>query len=239
MNLGQVNLLKLRNGMLHRLKYVMLSLSLLPAILLLSNSYRDLCFTDTCRAEHGSRSAVTLITLDKMSSGSGVFVDTKYIITAAHVVDVGDKMLLRNRKGLAYVIWRDDTMDIAVLYYPRGNSDHVTMGNSDELLVGDLVYSVSSPLGVVFLENSFSTGKIMHETSFTTTTSSLPIFIMTDLTITHGSSGGAVYNMHNEIVGLVDFIIVGTGFSFIIPISYVKNDILNAITEHKKVMYAK
>jgi len=95
--------------------------------------------------------------------GSGVLISHDcYILTAAHVVDGSDKILVKTYDGRmreASILFSDKTADIALLRLdlPDPTLAHAVFGDSDQLTVGQNVYAVGSPYG---LENSFSAGII-------------------------------------------------------------------------------
>lgn len=148
--------------------------------------------------------------------GSGVLVSHDcYILTAAHVVDGSDKILVKTYDGRmreATILFSDKTADIALLRLdlPDPNLAHAVFGDSDQLAVGQNVYAVGSPYG---LENSFSSGIISAFRGFNQLydgTVSLE-FIQTDAAINSGNSGGPLFNSRGEVVGIASSILTVSG----------------------------
>ena len=148
--------------------------------------------------------------------GSGVLISHDcYILTAAHVVDGSNKILVKTYDGRtreATILFSEKSADIALLRLdlPDPNLVHAVFGDSDQLTVGQNVYAVGSPYG---LENSFSSGIISAFRGFDRLydgTVNLE-FIQTDAAINSGNSGGPLFNSQGEVIGIASSILTVSG----------------------------
>ena len=177
------------------------------------------------------------------SLGSGVIVNPDgYIITNNHVVDgasdievfTKDKMKFR-----ANVIGTDAHTDVAVLKIAGTGLPTLTIGNSANLRVGDIVFAVGDPFGV----GETATMGIVSATgrAFGGAIEHYEDFIQTDASINPGNSGGALLDLHGDLIGINTAIITGDGGSgnagvgFAIPINMVRN-VMEQIVDHGKVI---
>jgi serine protease Do len=162
------------------------------------------------------------------SLGSGFIVDTAgIVVTNNHVIDGADEInviLHDNTSIRAELIGTDPRTDIAVL---RIRTDHpltaVTWGNSDEAAVGDWVMAIGNPFG---LGGSVTAG-IVSARGRDIRQGMYDDFIQTDAAINRGNSGGPLFNMRGEVVGINTAIYspsggsIGIGFS--IPSNLARN----------------
>ena len=139
------------------------------------------------------------------SAGSG-FVLTKdgYIVTNYHVVKDADTVKVTMYNGDEYdakYVGGDEDYDIAVIKVEAADLQPVTLGNSDNLNVGDHVLAVGNPLG----ELTFSmSGGMVSSVNRTINVSGTPFnMIQTDASINPGNSGGPLFNQYGEVVGIV------------------------------------
>ena len=147
--------------------------------------------------------------------GSGFLISDKQIITAAHVVQVAEKLVvefLDGEKIPANVISSYGTADIALveLLWPRKNAVTVKLGDSDQAKIGSKVFVVGAPFG---LGHSFSSGyvsgfkrNLQDKNPFTKSE-----YIQTDAAINTGNSGGPMFNMKGEVIGVVSNILTKSG----------------------------
>ena len=140
------------------------------------------------------------------ASGSGFILNTDgYILTNYHVIEDASKISVTAYDGTTYeakLVGGDKSNDIAVLQIEAENLQPVTLGSSDDLMVGEEVIAIGNPLG----ELTFSLTKgvvsaLDREVTFTTGTMNL---IQTDCAINSGNSGGALFNMKGEVVGITN-----------------------------------
>ncbi len=180
--------------------------------------------------------------------GSGVIISSDgYIITNNHVVDTGSYS--SNEKVYVYlsnstepieaeVIGKDAKTDMAVLKIDCTDLSPITMGNSSDLQVGDMVVAIGNPLGLEFA-GSVTVGYVSAlNREVTNSNGSVYNTIQTDAAINSGNSGGALVNTKGELVGINSAKIASTnveGICFAIPIDDVK-DIIDELIKYKKVI---
>ncbi len=146
--------------------------------------------------------------------GSGFMISNKHIVTAAHVVDVAEKLtvqFLDGEKIPAKVLSTNKTTDVALieLIWDKKNATLVNFGNSSELKIGERIFIVGAPFG---LGHSLSSGyvsgfKISNGNNIFTKSE----FIQTDAAINTGNSGGPMFNLKGEVVGVVSKILTKSG----------------------------
>jgi len=172
---------------------------------------------------------------ERTALGSGVIVnsDKGYILTNHHVIDDGDEINVRLKSGREYqaeIVGSDPKTDIAVLKIEAENLTSVTLGDSNELQVGEWVAAIGSPLGPS-LAHSVTAGIVSakHRT-LNIGQSSFASFIQTDAAINPGNSGGPLVNINGKLVGVNTAIATGgrmsrgnIGIGFAIPINLAKN----------------
>jgi len=163
------------------------------------------------------------------SSGSGFIVsDDGYIVTNAHVIDSAANIVvkLKDRRELdAKVIGVDESSDIALLKVEAKGLPAVTMGDSSELRVGQWVVAIGAPFG---LDHSASQGIVsaLARSLQQRNTTYVP-FIQTDVAVNPGNSGGPLFDLNGNVVGVNSMIYSRSGgyqgISFSIPANTVKN----------------
>jgi S1-C subfamily serine protease len=162
--------------------------------------------------------------------GTGVIIDNRgYILTNAHVVNEGQaeevKVLLYDGRNLrADVLWNDPVLDLAVVKVQADNLPVAILGNSDELVVGDLAIAIGNPLGLTF-ERTVTSGIIsgLERTIPLNQFESIDGLIQTDASINPGNSGGPLLNSDGEVIGInTAKIQTGEGLGFAIPINMAK-----------------
>ena len=159
--------------------------------------------------------------------GSGVIISPKgYILTNHHVVEAADEIevaLADGKKFAAKVVGNDPETDLAVLQVDARNLPAVTLGQAENLRVGDVVLAIGNPLGV---GQTVTMGIVsaLHRTGLSINT--FENFIQTDATINQGNSGGALIDTSGNLVGINTAILSQTGGSigigFAIPVSTAK-----------------
>jgi serine protease Do len=154
--------------------------------------------------------------------GSGFIVSNDGIIlTNAHVVDGADEVNVRltdKREFKAKVIGVDKPSDVAVLKIDAGNLPTVRLGDSTDVRVGEWVIAIGSPYG---FDNTVTAGIVSAKSRSLPDGNYVP-FIQTDVAVNPGNSGGPLFNMKGEVVGINSQIYSRTGgfqgLSFAIPI---------------------
>ena len=176
------------------------------------------------------------------SLGSGVIVDPAgIIVTNNHVIKNATDIrvaLADKREFPAKIILADERTDLAILKIDVNEEalPSLTLGNSDDLEVGDLVLAIGDPFGV---GQTVTSGIVSALARTGVSASSYQFFIQTDAAINPGNSGGALVNMHGDLIGINTAIVsksggsVGIGFS--IPSNMVKTVIQGAETGDKIV----
>jgi serine protease Do len=155
------------------------------------------------------------------SLGSGFVISADgYVLTNAHVVDAANEITVKltdKREFKAKVIGADRRTDVALLKIDAANLPVVRFGNPNTLKVGEWVLAIGQPYG---FENSVTAG-IVSATGRAFPRESLVPFIQTDVAINQGNSGGPLFNLRGEVVG-INSRLVGPGnyigLSFAIPI---------------------
>ena len=172
------------------------------------------------------------------SLGSGFIVDDEgRVLTNAHVVRRASKIritLADKRSFSAELIASDPDSDVAVLKITEGSGlPHVTMGTSDDLMVGETVITIGNPFG---LSHTVTTGVISAtRRSFKGNGAEYRDFIQTDASINPGNSGGPLVNIHGEVIGVNTAIIqAAEGIGFAIPIRKARR-ILGDLLKYGKV----
>lgn len=175
---------------------------------------------------------------EKYSLGSGSIISANgLILTNNHVIRNADEIIVRlsdKREFKAKIIGVDEATDIALLKIDAKNLPTVSLGNSDELSVGEWVVAIGSPFG---FEHSVTAGIVSAKGRSIGNERYVP-FIQTDVAINPGNSGGPLINMNGSVVGVNAQILSRTGgylgLSFAIPINLVK-DIVEQLRNHGKV----
>jgi serine protease Do len=158
--------------------------------------------------------------------GSGLIVTRDgLILTNAHVVqdasDVTVKLTDR-REFKAKVLGADRRSDIAVLKIEATDLPTVKIGDPEKIRVGEWVAAIGSPFG---LENTVTSGIVSAKSRSLPDSNYVP-YIQTDVAVNPGNSGGPLFNMSGEVIGINSQIYSRTGgymgLSFAIPIDVAK-----------------
>jgi len=177
----------------------------------------------------------------EQSLGSGVIVSADgYILSNYHVVEGADevKVGLPDGRGdvMAKVIGTDPATDVAVLKVPVTNLTPVTMTDSDNVQVGDVVLAAGNPfgvgqtvtMGIVSALGRGGFGVVDYED-----------FIQTDASINPGNSGGPLIDTEGRLVGINTFILSGSGGSmgigFAVPVNMARY-VMDRINQDGKVV---
>ena len=141
------------------------------------------------------------------SSGSGfILTEDGYVLTNYHVVEGSNSITVSCYDGTAYeatLIGYDQSNDIAVLKVDATGLAPVVLGDSDQLNVGDPVVAIGNPLGE--LTFSLTSGAISaKDRQITMQSGSTMNLIQTDCAINSGNSGGALFSLYGEVVGITN-----------------------------------
>ena len=172
------------------------------------------------------------------AQGSGFVLESDgYIITNNHVVEDASRVTVRlsDARALeATVVGTDPKSDLALLKVSASGLPHVTLGDSDALRVGEDVIAVGNPFGL----GGTVTRGIVSALARDINAGPYVDFIQTDAAINRGNSGGPLFNMAGEVVGVNTAIYspsggsVGVGFA--IPSNVVSN-VVAQLREHGAV----
>jgi len=160
-------------------------------------------------------------------AGSGFIVNSDgYILTNTHVVANADEVTVRltdRREFPAKVIGADERTDVAVIKINGTNLPIVKLGDPSRIRPGQWVLAIGSPFG---FENSATAG-IVSATARSVPGENYVPFIQTDVPVNPGNSGGPLFNMSGEVIGINSQIFSRTGgfmgVSFAIPIDVARN----------------
>jgi serine protease Do len=174
--------------------------------------------------------------------GSGFIIDPSGIVlTNAHVVDGADNVnvkLTDKREFTAKVLGVDKTTDIAVLKIDAKNLPSVKTGDPAQTRVGSWVVAIGQPFG---FENTVTSG-IVSAKSRALPEDSYVRFIQTDAAVNPGNSGGPLFNLKGEVIGINSQIFSRSGGSqglaFAIPID-VAMHVEQQIVQHGKVSHGR
>lgn len=174
--------------------------------------------------------------------GSGFIVSADGIIlTNAHVVDGADEVTVKltdKREFKAKVLGMDKASDVAVLRIDARNLPVVSNGSAANTRVGDWVLAIGSPFG---FENSATAGIVSAKSRSLPDGGYVP-FIQTDVAVNPGNSGGPLFNMQGEVIGINSQIYSRNGgyqgLSFAIPIEVAMN-VEQQIVAHGKVQHGR
>ena len=167
-------------------------------------------------------------------SGSGVIITSDgYIVTNNHVVGGAEHIRVYLQDGTEYdatVVGTDTYSDIAIIKIDAENLPAATLGDSGSAQVGDEVYAIGNPLGV--LTSSVSRG-IISGLDRTITIDDISMTLMqTDAAVNPGNSGGGLFASTGELIGIVNAkssSIDVEGLGFAIPINTAKPIIVDLI----------
>lgn len=175
---------------------------------------------------------------EKTAYGSAFFISTDgYLLTNHHVVEDASKVtiMLNDRREIdAKVVGSDERTDVALLKVEGNNFPSLSVGNVDQLKVGQPVLAIGSPFG---FDYSASAGIVSAKSRNMMGETSVP-FIQTDVALNPGNSGGPLFNQQGQVVGVNSRIFSGTGgymgLSFSIPID-VAMDVVDQLKKNGKV----
>ena len=176
------------------------------------------------------------------AAGSGfILTQDGYILTNYHVVESSSSIKVTTYDGTSYdaqLIGYDESNDVAVLKVDATDLTPVVLGDSDSVSVGDSVVAIGNPLGE--LTFSLTTGVVSAlDRPVTLSTGTTMNLIQTDCAINSGNSGGALFNLYGEVIGITNAKYSSSGSSseasidnigFAIPIDQVRSIFESIIT---------
>ena len=156
------------------------------------------------------------------SLGSGFIISNDgYVLTNAHVVDGANVVTVKltdKREFRAKVVGTDKQSDVAVLKISASNLPTVKIGDPNQSKVGQWVVAIGSPYG---FDNTVTSGIISAKARSLPEENYTP-FIQTDVPVNPGNSGGPLFNLQGQVIGINSMIYSQTGgfqgLSFAIPI---------------------
>ncbi|HEY0624374.1 Do family serine endopeptidase [Sphingomonas sp.] len=179
-----------------------------------NNPFQGTPFGDLFGPPQGSRP----VTRPAESLGSGFLISADgYIVTNNHVISAGSRTavvesikvtLADRREFTAKLIGRDPISDLAVLKIQGSNLPFVRLGDSERARVGDWVVAIGSPYG---LGGSVTAGIISAMHRVTGQGGAFDRFIQTDASINRGNSGGPLFDLNGNVIGINSQILSPTG----------------------------
>jgi serine protease Do len=174
--------------------------------------------------------------------GSGFIVSADgMVLTNAHVVADADEVTVRltdRREFKAKVLGSDRTTDVAVLRIDAKDLPTVRIGNPEATRVGEWVVAIGAPYG---LDNTVTAGIVSAKSRALPGDAAVP-FIQTDAAVNPGNSGGPLFNLKGEVIGINSQIFSRTGgfqgVAFAIPIDVAMN-VREQIQQHGKVRHGR
>lgn len=155
------------------------------------------------------------------ASGTGFIVGADgYILTNNHVIDKATSVKVRiaGTDFTASVVQKKPDQDLALLKISKSGLPAVALGDSDKIQIGDQVVAIGCPEGRC---GTVTIGRVANLGQTATFAGGITLsnLIMIDVTIAPGSSGGPLFNMKGEVIGITMGGMEGTRFGFAIPIN--------------------
>ena len=177
----------------------------------------------------------------RQGAGSGVIITSDgYIVTNNHVVAGADEILVKLNDNTEYkgrIIGLDETTDLALVKVEAKDLPAITIGNSDDLKIGQWVLAVGNPFNLT----STVTAGIVSAKARSLGANGVESFIQTDAAINAGNSGGALVNERGELVGINAMLYSQTGsysgYGFAIPTT-IMNKVVSDLREYGTVQRA-
>ena len=177
------------------------------------------------------------------SSGSGFIISADgYVVSNYHVVEGATALHVLTSDGTEYkaeLIGYDASNDVSLLKIDGENLPYVHIGSSDALVVGDQVAAIGNPLGE--LTSTMTVGYVSAKDRMVTTEGVTINMLQTDAAINSGNSGGPLFNMYGQVVGITTAKYSGTsnsgasieGIGFAIPM----DDVIGIIEDLREFGY--
>ena len=169
--------------------------------------------------------------------GSGVIIsDDGYIVTNNHVVEGSEKLYVTlndKREFEAKLIGVDPSTDLALLKISGGNFQYIPWGDSDALQVGEWVLAVGNPFNLTSTVTAGIVSAKAKNIGIIQDQYRMESFIQTDAAVNRGNSGGALVDIHGNLIGITTAIISPSGgyagISFAVPVTIVKKVVMDLI----------
>lgn len=190
------------------------------------------CVVGISKIKNNGSSILLNNSTSELGLGTGMIVsDNGCILTNWHVA--GNKYsncyvtLENGNVHNGNVVWADSDLDLAIVKISATNLNHISLGDSDNIKIGEKVYAIGNPIGVEFQRTVTSgiisgidrTIKIDDENG----SSYMEDLIQTDATINPGNSGGPLINIKGEVIGINSIKIKeAEGIGFAVPINIIK-----------------
>ena len=185
-------------------------------------------------------------TVTMASSGSGFIISSDgYIVTNNHVVEDAQTLTVMLTSGEEYpaeIIGTDEENDVALIKIDATDLPTVSIGDSDTMSVGEQVCAIGNPLGE--LTNTLTVGYVSALDREIAESSTVTInMFQTDCAINSGNSGGPLFDMHGNVIGITTAKYSGSssgsasieGIGFCIPI----NDAMDIVSDLLKYGYVR
>lgn len=189
----------------------------------------------TKRVEVAPSADVPLAIIEGLGSGVLISNDGK-VLTAAHVVQTADVAKVQFPDGqeiIARVIGSDVQSDLALLQLkemPKGITP-ATLGDSDKVEVGDQIFVIGAPYGI---SQTLSVGHLSGRHRLNRNNQSTSVeFLQTDAAINTGNSGGPMFDMQGNVIGIVSSIMSRTGGSEGLAFATAANTVKRLLLEQK------
>jgi len=211
--------------MVARLQPAVVNISTTQHVKVPNNPFAGTPFGDLFGQMNGMEGGSGTTTREAESLGSGFIISPDgFVVTNNHVISAGAKgatvdeitvTLTNGKEYKAKLIGHDDTADLAVLKIEGGPFPYVKFGDSKSARVGDWVIAIGNPFGI----GSSVTAGIISALHRTTDLGGYDRFIQTDASINRGNSGGPMFDMQGNVIGINSQILspsggnVGIGFA--------------------------
>lgn len=180
---------------------------------------------------HGYGGFFGMERVEGQNIGSGIIVsEDGHILTNAHVLSGGDTdginvLFHDNNIAQATLLWKDETLDLAIIKVNKTGLQKVEMADSDSVKVGDKAIAIGNPVGLN-LQSTLTSGYIsgINRSIKLKDGQIMDGLFQTDASINSGNSGGALLNKHGQLIGINTAKIQSTdGIGFAIPANVARN----------------
>ena len=189
-------------------------------------------FGDPSGQDNGNGANPSGRTRREQSLGSGIIISPDgYILTANHVVDGMDEIEVAipdsKKQYTARVVGADPPTDVAVLKIEAVGLPAVTLGDSEQLVVGDVVLAIGNPFGVGQSVTMGIVSALGRKVESPDEGYSIQNFIQTDAAVNPGNSGGALVDVQGRLIGINTMIksssMGSEGIGFAVPINLARS----------------